>query len=160
MERLGHQVRTTDAGVMLQEGFLRISSSRQQRAFFCSPLGSQQDQTDLSFRSCSSPPTPNRCNKGQMPAASWPSSPLLKACYLDTSLLVALLIREPRTPRVQAFFSADATKALLISPWTITEFASALALKERVRPISHQQRRDRSHHVGIPEKNNQPGSLI
>jgi predicted nucleic acid-binding protein len=60
------------------------------------------------------------------------------ACYLDTSLLVPLLIREPGTPRVQAFLSAGAAKALLISPWTITEFSSALALKERVRSISRQ----------------------
>jgi predicted nucleic acid-binding protein len=65
----------------------------------------------------------------------------LKACYLDTSLLVPLLIREPGTPRVQAFLSASAAKALLISPWTITEFSSALALKERVGSISHQERR-------------------
>jgi len=63
------------------------------------------------------------------------------ASYLDTSLLVPLLIREPRTPRVQAFLSAGAAKALLISPWTITEFSSALALKERVRSISREERR-------------------
>jgi predicted nucleic acid-binding protein len=63
------------------------------------------------------------------------------ACYLDTSLLVPLLIREPGTPRVQAFLSAGAAKALLISPWTITELSSALALKERVRSISRQERR-------------------
>jgi predicted nucleic acid-binding protein len=63
------------------------------------------------------------------------------ACYLDTSLLVPLPIREPGTPRVQAFLSAGAAKALLISPWTITEFSSALALKERVRSISRQERR-------------------
>jgi hypothetical protein len=63
------------------------------------------------------------------------------ACYLDTSLLVPLLIREPGTPKVQAFLSVGAAKALLISPWTITEFSSALALKERVRSISRQERR-------------------
>ena len=63
------------------------------------------------------------------------------ACYLDTSLLVPLPFREPGTPRVQAFLSAGAAKALLISPWTITEFSSALALKERVRSISRQERR-------------------
>ncbi len=63
------------------------------------------------------------------------------ACYLDTSLLVPMLVREPGTPRVQAFLFAGATKALLISPWTITEFSSALALKERVRSISRQERR-------------------
>ena len=38
---------------------------------------------------------------------------------MDTSLLVPLLIREPGTPRVQAFLSAGATKALLISPWSL-----------------------------------------
>jgi len=54
---------------------------------------------------------------------------------------VPLLIREPGTPRVQAFLSAGAAKALLISPWTITEFSSALALKERVRSISREERR-------------------
>jgi hypothetical protein len=37
------------------------------------------------------------------------------AIYLGTSLLVPLLIREPGTPRVQAFVSAGAAKALLIS---------------------------------------------
>ena len=60
---------------------------------------------------------------------------------MDTSLLVPLLIREPGTPKVQAFLSVGAAKVLLISPWTITEFSSALALKERVRSISRQERR-------------------
>lgn len=62
------------------------------------------------------------------------------AIYLETSLLVPLLIREPGTSRVQAFLSAGTAKALLISPWTITEFSSALALKERFRSIIHQER--------------------
>lgn len=63
------------------------------------------------------------------------------ASYLDTSLLVPLLIREPGTRRAQSFLSADAAQALLISPWTITEFSSALALKERVGTITRQERR-------------------
>jgi predicted nucleic acid-binding protein len=37
--------------------------------------------------------------------------------------------------------SVVAAKALLISPWSITKFSSALALKERVGTISHQERR-------------------
>jgi uncharacterized protein len=63
------------------------------------------------------------------------------ASYLDTSLLVPLLIREPGTRRAQAFLSADGAQSLLISPWTITEFSSALALKERAGTITRQERR-------------------
>jgi uncharacterized protein len=63
------------------------------------------------------------------------------ASYLDTSLLVPLLIRERGTRRAQAFLSVDAAQALLISPWTIAEFSSALALKERVGTITRQERR-------------------
>jgi predicted nucleic acid-binding protein len=63
------------------------------------------------------------------------------ASYLDTSLLGPLLIREPGTRQAQAFLSASEAKALLISPWTITEFSSALALKERVGTITRQERR-------------------
>jgi predicted nucleic acid-binding protein len=63
------------------------------------------------------------------------------ASYLDTSLLVPLLIREPGTRRAQAFLSADAAQSLLISPWTITEFSSALTLKVRVGTITGQERR-------------------
>jgi predicted nucleic acid-binding protein len=62
------------------------------------------------------------------------------ASYLDTSLLMPLLIREPGTRQAQAFLSAAEAKALLISPWTITEFSSALALKERVGTITRQER--------------------
>jgi len=62
------------------------------------------------------------------------------ACYLDTSLLVPLVIREPGTARAQTFLAANAARVLLISPWTITEFSSALALKERVGTITSQER--------------------
>jgi hypothetical protein len=62
------------------------------------------------------------------------------ASYLDTSLLVPLFIREPGTARAQAFLTANASQVLVISPWTITEFSSALALKQRVGTISGQER--------------------
>ena len=62
------------------------------------------------------------------------------ACYLDTSLLVPLFIREPGTAGAQAFLTANASQVLVISPWTITEFSSALALKQRVGTISGQER--------------------
>jgi predicted nucleic acid-binding protein len=58
-------------------------------------------------------------------------------CCLDTSLLVALLIREPATRQVQTCLSAVRDQAWLISPSTITEFSSALALKERVGDALH-----------------------
>ena len=61
--------------------------------------------------------------------------------YLDTSLLVALLIRESGTRQAQSYLSAAQDRAWLISPWTVTEFSSALALKERVGTISRQERR-------------------
>lgn len=62
------------------------------------------------------------------------------AGYLDTSLLVPLSIREPGTARAQTFLTANASQVLVISPWTITEFSSALALKQRVGTISGQER--------------------
>ena len=64
----------------------------------------------------------------------------MTASYLDTSLLVALLIREPGTRQAQAYLSTVQDQAWLISPWTVTEFSSALALKERVGTISRQER--------------------
>lgn len=63
------------------------------------------------------------------------------AGYLDTSLLVPLFIREPGTARAQTFLTANASQVLVISPWTITEFSSALALKQRVGTISGQRLR-------------------
>lgn len=60
--------------------------------------------------------------------------------YLDTSLLGALLIREPGTRKAQEYLSSLREQAWLISPWTVTEFSSSLALKERVGTISHRER--------------------
>jgi predicted nucleic acid-binding protein len=62
------------------------------------------------------------------------------ARYLDTSLLVALLIREPGTMKAQDYLSSVREHPWLISPWTNTEFSSALALKERVGTILREER--------------------
>lgn len=62
------------------------------------------------------------------------------ACYLDTSLLVPLFIREPGTASAQSFLVVNAARVLLISPWSIAEFSSALALKQRVGTITSQER--------------------
>ncbi|WP_295577290.1 type II toxin-antitoxin system VapC family toxin [uncultured Lamprocystis sp.] len=51
--------------------------------------------------------------------------------YLDTSLLVAALIREAGTPAAKTYLSACGDEPLLISRWVITEFSYALAIKVR-----------------------------
>ena len=50
--------------------------------------------------------------------------------YLDTSAAVPLFVREPASSAVDAWFEACA-EPLLSSDWIVTEFASALSLKER-----------------------------
>ena len=50
--------------------------------------------------------------------------------YLDTSVVVAAITREPRTPDAQRLL-AESGGALSISDWTVTEVASALAIKRR-----------------------------
>ena len=50
--------------------------------------------------------------------------------YLDTSTAVPLFVREPASAAVDAWFEA-CTEPLLSSDWIVTEFASALSIKER-----------------------------
>ena len=51
--------------------------------------------------------------------------------YCDTSLLVAALTPEARSPEMRDWLGAHAAGELCISPWTSAEFSAALALKVR-----------------------------
>lgn len=55
--------------------------------------------------------------------------------YIDTSVLVSILTNEMDTYRAQEAFLRLQNEALYISQWSITEFSSALSLKERVGGI-------------------------
>jgi predicted nucleic acid-binding protein len=60
--------------------------------------------------------------------------------YLDTSLLVAALVRESGTPRVQDWLAKQEQGALAISEWVRTEFSSALSIKLRSGQIDVKHR--------------------
>ncbi len=55
--------------------------------------------------------------------------------YLDTSAVVPLFVREPASAVVDAWFEGCADP-LLSSDWIVTEFASALSIKERSGALS------------------------
>ena len=56
--------------------------------------------------------------------------------YLDTSLVIASLIRERRSEAVLAWISSFDGPQFAVSPWVNTEVASALALNVRTQAIS------------------------
>jgi predicted nucleic acid-binding protein len=62
--------------------------------------------------------------------------------YLDTSLVVAALSREPKTSAVQGWMSQQRPGDLKISDWVITEFSAALSVKLRERQIDSHDRAD------------------
>ncbi len=58
--------------------------------------------------------------------------------YLDTSAAIPLFVAEPASDAVDAWFeSCDET--LISSDWILTEFASALSIKERRGEIEQKQ---------------------
>lgn len=50
--------------------------------------------------------------------------------YLDTSAAVPLFVTEPASDRIESWLDA-CDEPLVASEWIVTEFASALAIKER-----------------------------
>lgn len=59
--------------------------------------------------------------------------------YLDTSVLVAMLVREAGTEAAKTCLSTASGQPLLISRWTVTELSSALALKLRMAAIGAEE---------------------
>ena len=56
-------------------------------------------------------------------------------CYVDTSVLVALCVNEPRSEDVSRWYAKCKDK-LVSSVWSVTEFASALGIKQRTGQIT------------------------
>ena len=60
--------------------------------------------------------------------------------YLDTSAAVPMFIPEPASDAVDAWYEA-CTEPLIASDWILTEFASALSIKERRGEVTTKQAR-------------------
>ncbi|MBD0415433.1 type II toxin-antitoxin system VapC family toxin [Oryzicola mucosus] len=61
--------------------------------------------------------------------------------YVDTSILVSALTVETRSLEMQQWLiAASQTDGVLISEWTITEFSSALSVKERTGQLTWEGR--------------------
>jgi predicted nucleic acid-binding protein len=58
--------------------------------------------------------------------------------YMDTSAVVALLVRETRSAAVDAWY-AGSTATLVTAAWCVPEFASALSMKIRTGHLSTAQ---------------------
>ena len=56
--------------------------------------------------------------------------------YVDTSILVAALTREPATGRMQAWLADQAAGMLAISEWVLTEFSAAMSVKVRTGQLA------------------------
>ena len=60
------------------------------------------------------------------------------AVYVDTSALVALIVNEPHSEAVAAWY-ARTDAELVAATWCVPEFASALAIKQRTGHLSMAQ---------------------
>jgi len=60
--------------------------------------------------------------------------------YLDSSLIVAAVSKELKSPDMQVWFATQAPGRLCTSPWAITEASSALAMKLRAGTITEEDR--------------------
>ncbi len=58
--------------------------------------------------------------------------------YVDTSVLVALCANEGKTADVVKWY-ADCTEELASAAWCVTEFASAMGLKQRTGQMTQEQ---------------------
>jgi len=58
--------------------------------------------------------------------------------YVDTSVLVALCTNEAKTADVVKWY-ADCTEELASGAWCVTEFASAMGLKQRTGQLTQEQ---------------------
>lgn len=58
--------------------------------------------------------------------------------YLDTSALVALIVNEPHSAAVAAWY-VRARGGLVSAVWCVTEFASALGIKRRTGQLDQEQ---------------------
>jgi uncharacterized protein len=59
-------------------------------------------------------------------------------CYVDTSVLVALCVNEPKSEDVSRWYGKCKDK-LVSSVWCVTEFASALGIKQRTGQITTEE---------------------
>jgi predicted nucleic acid-binding protein len=58
--------------------------------------------------------------------------------YVDTSVLVALCVNEPKSAAVARWY-AGCNEELASAAWCVTEFASALGIKQRTAQITGEQ---------------------
>lgn len=58
--------------------------------------------------------------------------------YVDTSVLVAMCTQESKTADVLQWYT-ECTQELISAAWCVTEFASAMGLKQRTRQLTAEQ---------------------